>query len=280
MGVRTLAVDGLGFSVLEAGEGGRPFLIAHGFVGAKEDWTTQAERLAGAGWHVVVPDLRGHGESAKPEEPAAYSLRRYTADVVGIADALGWERFALLGHSMGGMVAQHVVLDHADRVELLVLQDTSHGVPDGIDPELVELGKATVAAGGTDALVTVQTEEGIKGPFDTPAHDRMCETVPGYRERGDRNTRVASDVMWLAMAEELLSQPDRLDRLATVAVPTLVIAGAQDKPFIEHCRRMAAVIPGAHLVEIDDAGHAPHNETPEEWWSALSDFLTPANLRQ
>jgi len=280
MGQRTLDVDGLRFPVLEAGEGGRPFLIVHGFVGAKEDWASRVEPLVAAGWHVVVPDLRGHGDGPKPEGLDAYSLGHYTADVIGIADALGWERFGLLGHSMGGMIVQHVVLDHPDRVQTLILQDTSHGVPDGIDAELVELGKATVAGGGMDALVTVQTEENIKGPFDTPAHDRMCATVPGYKERGDRNTRVASDVMWLAMVDELLSQPDRLDALAAVAVPTLVIAGVQDKPFIEHCRRMAAVIPGARLVVIDDAGHSPHNETPDAWWSAVSDFLALANLRQ
>lgn len=280
MGVRTISVRGLTFPLLEAGNGGRPLLIVHGFVGAKEDWTSQLQRLAEAGRHVVVPDLRGHGDGPKPDDRAAYSLREYTADVLAIADALGWERFALLGHSMGGMVAQHVVLDAPERVELLILQDTSHGVPDGIDPDLVELGRATVAEGGTEALVAVQSEQNIKGPFDTLAHERMCATVPGYRERGDHNTRVASDTMWLAMVDELLSQPDRLDLLVAVSVPTLVIAGVQDNAFIEHCHRMAGVIPGAHLVVIDDAGHSPHNETPEEWWSAVAGFLALANLRQ
>lgn len=280
VGLRTVEIDGLRFPILEEGVGGRPFLVVHGFVGAKDDWATQATRLAATGWHVIVPDLRGHGDGPKPADATAYGLRRYAADVVGIAAAVGWERFTLLGHSMGGMIAQHVVLDHPDRVHALILQDTSHGVPDGIDPELVELGKATVADGGTDALVAVQTDGGIEGPFDTPAHQRMCATVPGYRERGDRNTRVASPVMWLAMVDELLSQPDRLAALATVSVPTLVIAGVQDQPFIEHCRRMAAAIPGARLAVIDDAGHSPQNEAPDAWWSAVSDFLQLANLRR
>ena len=274
MGTRAIDVDGLRFPLLEAGAGGRPFFIAHGFVGGKDDWAAQAERLAAVGWHVVVADLRGHGEGPKPDRPEDYTLQRYAADVIGIADALGWERFTLLGHSMGGMIAQHVALDHADRLDLLILQDTSHGVPDGIDPDLVELGKATVRDGGTDALVTVQSDGNIRGPFDTPAHDRMCATVPGYREQGERLTRAASHVMWLAMVDELLSQPDRLAQLATISVPTLVIAGIQDRPFIEHCRRIAATIPGARLAVIDDAGHSPHNETAEAWWSTVSDFLS------
>jgi pimeloyl-ACP methyl ester carboxylesterase len=280
MGVRTIEANGLRFPALEAGADGRPLLIVHGFVGAKEDWVGSLERLAAAGHHVVVPDLRGHGAGPKPAARDAYSLRHYTADVIAIADALGWDRLTLLGHSMGGMVAQHVALEHPHRLDALILQDTSHGVPDGIDPALVELGTATVAEGGTEALVAVQTEAGIEGPFDTPAHQRLCETVPGYRERGDHNTRVAADAMWLAMVDELLSQPDRLEQLGTLAMPTLVIAGLQDQAFIEHCRRMAAVIPGAHLVVIDDAGHSPHNEMPDEWWSAVADFLQLANLRQ
>jgi pimeloyl-ACP methyl ester carboxylesterase len=79
--------------------------------------------------------------------------------------------------------------------------------------------------------------------------------------------------MWLAMAPALLTQLDRLDRLAEVDVPTLVIVGEQDTPFVAHGERMAKTIPGARLAIIPDAGHSPQFENTGAWWAALSGFL-------
>src|SRR5436190_24190959 len=103
-----MRVGEIDLEVAQAGEGGRPLLLVHGFTGAKEDFTDWLEPLAERGWHAVAPDLRGHGTSAHPEKETDYSLSVFVADVVGLADALGWDRFVLLGHPMGGMIAQIV----------------------------------------------------------------------------------------------------------------------------------------------------------------------------
>ena len=95
-------------SIAEAGAGQRPLLMVHGFTGAKEDFTPWLDRLAGQGWHAVAPDLRGHGASSKPAEESAYSFELLADDVLRLADSLGWGTFVLLGHSMGGMIAQFV----------------------------------------------------------------------------------------------------------------------------------------------------------------------------
>ena len=105
MDVRRVLAGALTLEVAEAGAGGRPLLLVHGFCGAKEDFAEAVPALAQRGWHVVAPDLRGHGESDAPPRPHAYGLEIFAADVVALADALGWPRFSLLGHSMGGMVA-------------------------------------------------------------------------------------------------------------------------------------------------------------------------------
>jgi pimeloyl-ACP methyl ester carboxylesterase len=69
-------------SIAEAGAGGRPLLLVHGFTGAKEDFTPWFDRLANVGWHPVAPDLRGHGASSKPTADAAYSLEILADDVL------------------------------------------------------------------------------------------------------------------------------------------------------------------------------------------------------
>ncbi|HET9443679.1 MAG TPA: alpha/beta hydrolase, partial [Acidimicrobiales bacterium] len=187
------------------------------------------------------------------------------------AGALGWARFTLLGHSMGGMAAQHLAIDAPDRLEGLVLMGTSHSVPDGIDPVIVELGKAVVRSGGMGLLVEAARQQA--GPLGTPAHDRVVRQRAGYREFSERKTLSASADMWLAMVDELLAQPDRLADLAAVEVPTLVLVGEQDRSFLAHSRRIAAAMPRARLVVVPDAGHSPQFENPRAWFEALSAFL-------
>ena len=162
-----------------AGGSGRPLLLTHGYCGAKEDFTGFLELLAALGWHVVVPDLRGHGGSARPEGQTSYSLELFGADLRALADALGWTSFVLLGHSMGGMVAQVLALTAPQRLAGLVLMDTGHGSPEGFDPALVEAARELVAAAGLAPLVEMLRD--MEDPLTSPAHERLCEIRPGYR---------------------------------------------------------------------------------------------------
>ena len=125
--VRSVRVGDVSLEIAEAGAGGHPLLMVHGFTGAKEDFTDWFDQLVERGWHVVAPDLRGHGASADPPRPQDYSLALFEADVLALADDLGWDRFVLLGHSMGGMISQEIALHQPGRLDGLVLMDT---VPD------------------------------------------------------------------------------------------------------------------------------------------------------
>ena len=278
MAERTITVDGAGgpvaLSILEAGEGGRPLLLVHGFTGAKEDFADHLDRLAELGWHVVLPDLRGHGASAKPEAVEAYSFDAFATDLLGLMDALGWAGAVVLGHSMGGMVAQVLTLRAPERVEALILMDTSHQPLRIAEEAMIEAAGALAISSGMDAVRLAQGA----GPLDNPIHQRLVETRPGYAEFGDRKLLAASPHMYAAMLRSIAGfggepDADRLGDLPSIGVPTLVIVGEADAPFRKASARMAEAIPGAELAVLPGGAHSPQFEAPDAWWTALSGFL-------
>ena len=246
----------------------------HGFPAAKEDFAGHLDAFGARGWHAVAPDLRGHGESDKPEGEDAYSLRQLAHDLLALADALGWDRFTLLGHSMGGMVAQYAAFATPRRLNGLILMDTSHGRLADIPQDLLDLGKQVVREGGMAAYIEASKNLDGGNPLDTPAYLRMVAEDPDYAAYGDRKTLNASPHMWLGLVDELVDGEDRLERLATLRVPTLVIVGEQDAHFLPHSERMAGTIPNAHLVVIPDAGHSPQFENPKAWFAAVDEWLS------
>ena len=270
---RQIAVGGIRLSIAEAGAGQDPLLLVHGFTGAKEDFTPWLDRLAASGWHAVAPDLRGHGASTKPAQEAAYSFEIMADDMLGLAEALGWDRFVLLGHSMGGMVAQFVACKEPARLDGLILMDTAHGPLRNLDPELVEAAAAIVRSQGMDALASILAER--PGPLETAAHRRLINEQAGYAEFCDRKLRATSPALYAAMAPAFLSAADRLDSLRTLpdSLPVLVIVGEQDQPFLGPSSRMAVGVGQGSLQIIPDAGHCPQFENTEAWWQALSGFL-------
>src|SRR4051812_39107393 len=275
---------GVELEVLEAGSPGsdRKLMLVHGFTGAKEDFADHLDRWGALGWHVVAPDLRGHGASSQPAGTDGYTLKAFASDVVALVDALGWDRLVLLGHSMGGMIAQLAALElgGAARLDGLVLMDTSHGPIGGIDAELVATGKQLVAAGGMAALIEA-TRDG-DGALDTEANQRVLATRPGYREFGEAKSLACSPDMWIGVVDEVLTtQADRLADLAASLgdVPTLVIVGEQDTPFVPHSERMVASMGRARLAVIPDAGHSPQFESPDAWFEVLAGFLAEVSGR-
>jgi 3-oxoadipate enol-lactonase len=259
--------------IAEAGAGQRPLLLVHGFTGAKEDFSPWLGQLAAAGWHAVAPDLRGHGDSSKPAEESAYSFKQMADDGLRLADALGWTRFVLLGHSMGGMIAQFMAIAEPSRLAGLILMDTAHGPLEHLSPELVAGAVAVVRAEGMDALANLTA--GREGPLHTPAHQKLLDNKPGYAEFCDRKLRATSPGLYAAMAPEFISAPDRLESLRQLpaSLPVLVIVGDQDEPFHGHCQRLTEAIGGATMTVIPDAGHSPQFENSGSWWDALTAFL-------
>jgi pimeloyl-ACP methyl ester carboxylesterase len=260
--------DGVGLEVVDTGAG-PALLLVHGFGGAKEDFADHLEALA-TRHRVVTFDHRGHGESDAPDDPAAYSLDRLAADVLGVAGALGIRDFRLLGHSMGGMVARRVVLAQPERINALVLMDTSPGPVPGLDAEVMDLAGGIAIEQGKDVLKPLLDQAAA---LETPSYHRLLLERPGYQDFCDYKWRALSGVMWGAMARDMAHQPDQLDRLTDVHCPTLVLVGEQDEPFLEVSKAVAATIPGARLAIIPDAGHSPQFENPTRWFAEVDGFL-------
>jgi pimeloyl-ACP methyl ester carboxylesterase len=147
--------------------------------------------------------------------------------------------------------------------------DTSHeGL--AIDPAGVQIATSIARRDGIDAVADLMAASAV---LETAAYLRAVEADPAYGKRGDLNVRSSSAAMIAAMIPLIATRTDRLDELASVAVPTLVIVGEEDEPFLEPSRRMAETIPDARLAVIPGGGHSPQFEAPAAWWAALSGFL-------
>ena len=267
---RVVVDDGVGLAVASVGDPAAPgLLLVPGFGGAKEDFADHVDALA-ATHRVVTFDHRGHGDSDQPADPTAYSLDRLAADTRFVAAALGLRDLRLLGHSMGGMVVRRVVLHGTGGLDAVVFMDTSAGVPPGIDVALVELGVEVVRTSGMATLRQIQDELDLMG---SDAHRRVLDERDGFRDYMADRWRGLSPVMWSTLALEIASQPDQLEALRALDVPTLVIVGAQDAQFLAPCRAIAAAVPAARYAEIADAGHSPQFEQPDAWRAVLVDFL-------
>jgi 3-oxoadipate enol-lactonase len=262
----------------EAGAGGRPFMLVHGFTGAKEDFTEWLDRFAAAGWHAVAPDNRGHGESPKPSDEGEYTFDALAYDVLELADAL-WgagSSFVLLGHSMGGMAAQHVALRAPERLPGLILMDTLSGPLPFVTRDEIEAAIAVVRERGTDGLAAVMADR--EGALDSPAHLRLLAERPGYKEFNDRKFVATAAAAYAGFLRAMFEASERLDSLRSLPMPTLVITGEQDAPIVKPSMAMADAIPGGELAVIPDAGHSPQFENPEAWWDAVSTFLSRSDV--
>jgi 3-oxoadipate enol-lactonase len=275
--MRITTDDGVGLEVEVAGSG-PGLVLVHGFGGAKEDFADHVPALA-RDHTVVVFDHRGHGASDKPDARSAYSLERLVTDTLQVADAVGLDAFRLVGHSMGGMVARKLALRAPERVDALVMMDTTAGPIPGFPVDLMEAAAEVAFERGKQGLAELFA---LATPLDTPAYRRLLAERPGYQEFNDKKFAEYSATMWGALALELAHQTDDLPALAAeLRVPLLILVGEQDAPMITASNEMHEAISGSALVVLPDAGHSPQFENPDAWIAALGAFLAslPAPAR-
>jgi pimeloyl-ACP methyl ester carboxylesterase len=231
---------------------GPAILLTHGFAASSHMYAATVADLSSD--HTTITwDLRGHGKSDSPADPAEYSVDRSLADVAGILDAAGAGRAVLVGHSLGGYLSLEFVISNPERVEGLVLVGTGPGYRKD-DARAVWNEMAERYAADLD-------ERGLDG-------------LPPSAEL-DAGVHRSAEGLALA-ARGILTQRDGhvLEALPSIGVPTLVVVGEHDEPFQAASRYMATKIPDAELVVIDGAGHAPPVTHPTEFNAALRSFLT------
>jgi pimeloyl-ACP methyl ester carboxylesterase len=247
---RTVAVAGRAAGWLETGAG-PPLVLLHGAGGAADLWGPQLEGLGSAA-RVIAPDLPGHGPLAGP---GRQSVAAYAAWVEAFLDALGLDRIVLGGHSMGGAIAQALALGRPGRLRGLVLVGTG--------ARLRVLARIL-------ALLGERPPEGrslIQGLSYAPA-------APA--ERVAVADRVLGETAPLVTLGDYLAcdRFDAIGRVDAIRVPTLVVAGLEDRLTPPRfARYLAGTIPGARLVEVAAAGHFPQLEAPAVVSEAIRDFL-------
>src|SRR4051794_26248626 len=167
---RWVSVNGVRLAVDDRGAGGAatPLVLVHGFTGGRVDFADVIDALA-ADRRVVAWDHRGHADSTNTGDPSTYTFDQLVDDMAAAVDDLGLERFHLLGHSMGGIVAQRYVLASPERVASLILMDTGGEAMKGIPPEWID---ATVTRGRTEGMGAVAefmagfADSAFTGPAD------------------------------------------------------------------------------------------------------------------
>jgi 3-oxoadipate enol-lactonase len=209
---------------------------------------------------VVRFDTRGHGRSPAPE--GGYTVEGLAADVVALADELGVDRFAYVGLSLGGAIGQLLALAHPQRLTSLVLACTA---PVFGEPATWRDRAALVRRNGVEPLVEPTFARWFTADFAA----ENPETVGWVRDMF-----VATPRQGYAGCCEALASYDVTDRLGRIAVPTRVVAGAEDPGTPpEVGRSMVAAIRDADLVVIEGAAHIANVARPAEFRSAVREHL-------
>lgn len=238
-------------------------LLAHGFPFDGMMWTKQIGPLTAAGFRVVVPDLRGFGRS-EPQPDA--SMDAMADDLVALLDRERIETAIVVGFSMGGYVALSFAVRFQHRLRALVLCDT-RAEPDGEEARAKRYETiADVKARGVQVVASAMMSKLVT----TAALAERAALVSEVREMMLRQS-VAGVVAALA---GLAERPDRQTQLAGIAVPTLVMVGADDTVTpVAASEALAAGIPGALLAVIPGAAHLSPMEQPQTFNRLLVDFL-------
>lgn len=249
----TVDRDGVAISYTVHGTdtGRLPLLLTHGYSASAGMWKPNIDALS-ADRVVVTWDIRGHGETASPDGPAAYSQDLSIGDMAAILDACGFERAAIGGLSLGGFLSLAFRLVHPERAAALLLFDTGPGFNrDEPREQWNEIARGFAVEfdeRGLDALVASPEVAG-------GAHD------PAGLANAARGILVQHDNRVIAS-------------LPTIDVPTLVVVGEFDRQFLNAADYIAAKVPGADKHVIANAGHASNIDQPAAFNRIVTEFLT------
>lgn len=231
---------------------GPALLLTHGYSSTSAMWKGQIEALS-QHHQLVLWDMRGHGQSDYPDDPAAYSEALTVADMAALLDEIGAESAIVGGLSLGGYMSLAFYRAYPERVRALLIIDTGPGFK----------------------------KDGARDAWNKRAH----ETGDGFEREGlavlqslsrERSTVSHRDASGLARAARgMLAQRDArvIESLPGITVPTLVVVGADDAPFLAASDYMATKIPGAKKVVIPAAGHAVNIDQPQAFVEAVLPFL-------
>jgi 3-oxoadipate enol-lactonase len=236
---------------------GIPLTLLHGYPLNHTIWANLIPQVSTVS-RMILPDLRGHGQSPKPQGP--YSMQEMAEDVVRLWDRLGIEKSILGGHSMGGYVSLAVARHFPDRLAglALIASRTNTDAPEKRKNRLASI--ETVREQGAASVVSSMPE---KLSYNSKVQDECREIIAR-----------ASDVGVMGVLAAMANRSDSLDLFSNLDIPALIIAGAEDQIVpIADTRKVAKKMKKPWFVEIAGAGHMPMFDKPEEVIKALIAFI-------
>jgi pimeloyl-ACP methyl ester carboxylesterase len=244
---RVVGRDGVDLACSETGSG-RPLILLHGFMGAGSHWLEQGklDALAEQGHRVVLPDLRGHGESAKPHDPAAYPPDVLADDGLALVEHLGLGDgdFDLGGYSLGARIVVRMLARGAKPRRAIV---AGQGLAKVSGPQ----------GGGTTHCVLTALVDGVEIEPDS-ADARMAYWI----------SKLGADPRALLyVSESLVPTPE--DALRKITIPTLVAIGDQDER--ADADELAALLPDARFIRVPGDHYSAF--TAPELVAAIAAFL-------
>ena len=252
----TLERDGVKIYYEVYGEG-PAILLSHGFSATSQMWRGQIEILS-ADHQLILWDMRGHGRSDAPLEGSAYSEAHTTKDMAALLDHLGVQTAVIGGLSLGGYMSLAFQVDHPSRTRALLIIDTGPGYKNA----------AARAKWNEHALSRAEVIE----------RDGEAALKGGTAERSAAEHK---DIRGVARAARgMLTQHSTrvIESLPDIDVPSLVVAGGDDHPFLAATDYMAAKIKGARKLIIPNAGHAVNIDQPEAFNHGVKAFLAEYHL--
>ncbi len=300
-----ISVNGIELEVFEAGEGnkGKPIVLCHGFPENVFSWRFQIPELVEAGYHVIVPNQRGYGNSSCPTEITAYDIEHLTGDLIALLDHFGYEKATFIGHDWGANIVWSLALLHPKRVNKIInlaLPYQQRGEKPwiewmeeifGADNYFVHFNRQV---GVADAILDENKSQFLRNLFRKNVPPAMPE--PGML------------LINLAKAEKPLGEPIMSEKELAVYVsafetsgftgginwyrnldrnwhiladvdpiiqhPTLMIYGEQD--MIPKSENLTDFVPNAEVISLD-CGHCIQQEKPKETNQAILKWLEQHN---
>lgn len=262
---------------------GAPIIVLHGGPGMDHEYLLPQMRWLATDHEVTFYDQRGSGRSwntAINEE--TMTMERFVDDLEALRERLRYERFTLIGHSWGGMLAMQYAIAHPEHLSALVLMDSIPATSTGYQAFLTESNQRT--ADLKVELEQIQNSEAFK-KGDSPI------VAKWYRLIFSKYVAKAEDAKKIALAftpqaalngfkiddiftnRYLLKEYDLRADLSTLNIPTLVIQGASDPIPAWTAQEIADAIPHSEIVILNDCGHFPYIEKPTEFFNSLKRFL-------
>ncbi len=261
----TIEVNGIRLGiVLQEGQHYTPemptLVLLHGFTGSATGWQQQIDYFVQHGLRVIALDMLGHGNSDAPTDAQRYHIEHCRADILAAMHTLNIAPASaiLLGYSMGGRIALYSAL--SGYFHALILESASPGIEDHFE--------RLQRRNSDEALAQRIEHEGMVAFVDYWEHIPLFasqRSLPDAVRQSLHEQRLRNRIEGLAGSLRGIgtgAQPSLWDKLATLTLPTLLLAGTLDQKFTATAQRMEQLLPDAHLRLVENAGHTIHLEQP------------------